>query len=100
MRSDAYGLKYDKPEAIIMGIWGRVQDIKNYVRDPQSVRNVADDNITFSEYVKRVGEHAGRKYQTSYDDKIRPIHTTYRASCATCQSLQRSGNGIVPHEAP
>jgi murein DD-endopeptidase MepM/ murein hydrolase activator NlpD len=100
MRRDTYGLKYDKPEAIIMGIWGGVEHIQSYVRDPQSVRNVRDKNITFAEYVKRVGEHAGRKYQTSYDDKIRPVHTSYRASCAMCQALQRAGMGILPHEAP
>jgi hypothetical protein len=100
MRRDTYGLKYDKPEAIIMGIWGGVEHIQSYVRDPQSVRNVRDKNITFAEYVKRVGEHAGRKYQTSYDDKIRPIHTSYRASCAMCQALQRAGMGILSHEAP
>ena len=100
MRSDAYGLKYDKPEAIIVGIWGRVQDIQNYVRDPQSIRNVKDDNISFADYVKRVGEHAGRRYQTSYDDDIKPVHTQYRSSCTMCQALQRAGMGFLPHEAP
>lgn len=100
MRSDAYGLKYDKPEAIIVGIWGRVQDIQNYVRDPKSIRNVSDGDIKFGDYVKRVGEHAGRRYQTSYDDNIRPVHTQYRSSCAMCQALQRAGMGFLPHEAP
>jgi murein DD-endopeptidase MepM/ murein hydrolase activator NlpD len=100
MRSDAYGLKYDKPEAIIIGIWGGVEDIKNYVRDPQSVRNQTDGDTRFADYVKRLGEHAGRKYQTSYDDKIRPVHTSYRAACATCQGLQRASMGFIAHEAP
>lgn len=100
MRSEAYGLKYDKPEAIIMGIWGRVQDIQNYVKDPQSVANVQDQNISFADYVKRVGEHAGRRYQTSYDPQVAPVHTTYRSSCLTCQALVRAAMGFIPHQAP
>jgi hypothetical protein len=100
MRSQAYGLKYDKPEAIIMGIWGRVVDIQNYVKDPQLVRNVRDRNISFSEYVKRLGEHAGRRYETSYEPKVAPIHTTYRGSCTMCQALIRSGSGLIPHQKP
>lgn len=100
MRSQTYGLKYDKPEAITMGIWGRVVDIQNYVKDPQLVRNVRDRNISFSEYVKRLGEHAGRRYETSYEPKIAPVHTRYRSSCTSCQALIRSGSGLIPHQAP
>lgn len=101
MRSEAYGLKYDKPEAITMGIWGRVVDIQNYVKDPQLVRDVRDSNISFGDYVKRLGEHAGRRYQTSYDPQIAtPIHNTYRSSCLTCQGLVRAGMGFIPHQAP
>jgi murein DD-endopeptidase MepM/ murein hydrolase activator NlpD len=100
MRSQAYGLKYDKPEAITMGIWGRVVDIQNYVKDPQLVRNVRDRNISFSDYVKRLGEHAGRRYETSYEPKVAPVHTQYRGSCTMCQALIRSGSGLIPHQKP
>jgi murein DD-endopeptidase MepM/ murein hydrolase activator NlpD len=100
MRSQAHGLKYDKPEAIIMGIWGRVVDIENYIKDPQLVKDVGDVNITFSNYVKRLGEHAGRRYETSYEPKVAPVHTQYRGSCTMCQALIRSGSGLLPHQAP
>jgi len=99
-RSEAGGLKFNKPETIILAIWGRNQDITNYVRDPQSIANVTDGDITFSSYVARVGEHAGRSYETSYTPKVAPVHQRYRSSCTACQGLTRAGMGFIPHQAP
>jgi len=99
-RSESNGLKFNKPEAIIMAIWGRTQDIRDYVRDPQSVANVTDGDTTFSAYVNRVGEHAGRSYETSYTPKVAPVHQRYRSSCTACQGLTRAGMGFIPHQAP
>jgi LAS superfamily LD-carboxypeptidase LdcB/murein DD-endopeptidase MepM/ murein hydrolase activator NlpD len=56
----------------------------------------ADGNNEFSYHVKRLGNRAGRRYQTSYDTGG-PIHTSYRPGCSLCNSLASRESAIVPH---
>jgi hypothetical protein len=88
------------PFAVLMSVWGgRGEYLDMYVKDPELVRYLADKDIKFFQYAQRLGEHAGRKYRTPYM-KSRAnavIHTGYVASCSTCQNLQASGSGEVPH---
>jgi murein DD-endopeptidase MepM/ murein hydrolase activator NlpD len=94
------GRLVSKPEDLVMAVWGGIGNLEKLKRDPESVRNLSDGDIKFSQYVKRLGEHAGRFYATSYEPQVTPVHTQYRGSCAMCQALIRSGSGLLPHQAP
>ena len=94
------GRLISKPEDLVMAVWGGIGNLQKLKRDPESVRNLSDGDIKFHQYVKRLGEHAGRFYETSYEPKVAPVHTQYRSSCAMCQALIRSGSGLLPHQAP
>lgn len=54
--------------------------------------------FTFSDYVKRLGRDVGRQYKP-YGVRGIAIHTYYKDSCATCQSIKRSAQKFFPHEA-
>jgi murein DD-endopeptidase MepM/ murein hydrolase activator NlpD len=94
------GKLISKPEDLVMAVWGGIGNLQKLKRDPESVRNLSDGDIKFHQYVKRLGEHAGRFYETSYEPKVTPVHTKYRGSCTMCQALIRSGSGLLPHQAP
>jgi murein DD-endopeptidase MepM/ murein hydrolase activator NlpD len=94
------GKLISKPEDLVMAVWGGIGNLQKLKRDPESVRNLSDGDIKFHQYVKRLGEHAGRFYETSYEPKVTPVHTQYRSSCTMCQALIRSGSGLIPHQKP
>lgn len=94
------GKLVSKPEHLLMSVWGGIGNLKKLRNNPESVRNLSDGNIKFHEYIKRLGEHAGRFYETSYEPKVAPVHTQYRGSCTMCQALIRSGSELLPHQAP
>ena len=94
------GKLVSKPEHLLMSVWGGIGNLKKLRNDPESVRNLGDGDIRFYQYAKRLGEHAGRVYESSFMPKVAPVHTRYRSSCTACQALIRSGSGLVPHQAP
>lgn len=94
------GKLVSKPEHLLMSVWGGIGNLKKLRNNPESVRNLGDGDIRFYQYAKRLGEHAGRVYESSFMPKVAPVHTRYRSSCTACQALIRSGSGLVPHQAP
>jgi murein DD-endopeptidase MepM/ murein hydrolase activator NlpD len=72
-------------------------------QSPQSRSSARDSSISFSGYVKRLGEHVGRRYQTSYDRgqvSMRRVHSAPVGGCLLCQNMIRKYGEIITHEAP
>lgn len=69
-------------------------------RRPSNRRKIGDGNITFGEYVTRLGNTVGRRYQTSYDRRraaADSIHTGFSPSCARCNQMISNFGFVVPH---
>lgn len=90
------------PEMVLAAVWGGqglidainkrgLEAVKN---DP----NWSDGDITFGDYVKRLGKPVGRQY-SDRAAKFKPIHTTFRQGCPVCASLKAAGSPIIAHEA-
>jgi len=87
-------------QAAIWGGHSLVSDLDK--RGAAAVNDPAnnDGNITFANYMKRVGSHAGRRYDSMEARAERvtaPIHNRVRASCSMCSALTQQGT-FVPHE--
>lgn len=81
------------PYHLLMAVWGGASNVRDLIRDPASVRRLSDGHITFEDYSRRLGEHAGRQYVPLYDPP--PIHTRPRAGCAVCA---RMGSNFSRHQ--
>lgn len=70
---------------------------------PAHRRTYGDGDITFPNYVRRLGNAAGRRYRTTFDgasSSTTPVHSTAQAGCATCQAQMQRFRVVSPHEAP
>lgn len=73
---------------------------------PARRASMSDGNINFRDYVRRLGNHTGRRYRTSYDvgngvgGPGYQVHTTSQYGCALCSQQLNRFNQIIPHEAP
>lgn len=85
---------------VLASIWGGHRLMRQLRRAPTSrtTREWRDRDITFEEYIRRLGSHAGRQYRAPWGSRS-VIHTSYTNGCAMCQSLVRSNSSILPHES-
>jgi murein DD-endopeptidase MepM/ murein hydrolase activator NlpD len=85
------------PHHLLMAVWGGSGNLDRLVRNGfESVRNLSDGDITFGEYSRRLGSHAGRQY-APMDGSGGPVHTRARAGCAVCQNIVTSLSDPFPH---
>lgn len=69
-------------------------------KPPSRRRSIGDGNITFGEYVTRLGNTVGRRYQTSYDRRraaADSIHTSFSPGCARCNQMMSNFGFVLPH---
>lgn len=79
-------------EAIFGGSIGRLKD------------STGDGDISFGNYKKKLGEHAGRKYYGGNGSNrqaraLNKVHTTGHVDCPLCNQMIASSGSVVPHEA-
>lgn len=89
--------KFKRMDDVFAYIWGG----GNLVKKPDSSRaNISDGNISYTGYINRIGEHAGRKYAHGLDRGASrgTTHTRYYSSCATCQHQHQTQGKITPHK--
>lgn len=74
---------YQHAHQVLYTVWGgggRAWD------NPANLRDVGDGDIRFHQYLNRLGEQAGRRYWTPYDQVSgEEVHDTMVAGCASCQ---------------
>lgn len=73
-------------------------------KNPSSAYGTGDINISFGNYLKKLGKDAGRQYEipglTARRNRAStPIHESYVAGCSVCNALKAANSNIVPHEA-
>lgn len=91
--------RYDTVERALAAVFlGKPAAFNGSLEDVLSLR---DRNVSFAEYLGKLGRAVGRRYHT-IADQLSPtrVHSSYIASCPTCQAIQRSGSQFIPHEAP
>lgn len=68
---------------------------------PRQRQRTRDSNISFGEYLTRLGRDVGRRYQTSYDRRraaAHRIHDSFSSDCPRCHQMLANLGRIVPHE--
>lgn len=95
------------PEYLLASVWGG-QGLLNAINKRGLHAVLADPAwndgwITFGNYAKRLGEHAGRRYgdvQTRENRVSQRVHTSFKTGCSLCNSLRASNSMFIPHEQP
>jgi murein DD-endopeptidase MepM/ murein hydrolase activator NlpD len=87
--------------AAVFGGPGLVNKLNN---DSARAFRTGDINITFGNYLKRLGKDVGRQYNipglTNRASRMGSvIHERYHEGCPTCNAIAESGTEIYPHEA-
>jgi len=74
---------YEHAHQVLFTVWGGGG---RAWKNPAELRNLGDGYIQFHQYLRRLGEHVGRRYQTPYDQvSSEEVHDSMVAGCASCQ---------------
>lgn len=93
------GRQYETVEDVLAYIFGGP---RLYNRTPQERARIGDGYTTMLEYMNRLGEGVGRRYQHSYirsSASTAPVHQQYVAGCGTCSRQASLSGDIVAHLA-
>lgn len=94
-----YASRINTVEDLLAAVFGGPRLLN---KDPARRRRISDGFITFGEYVTRLGNRVGRRYQTSYDRTRaaeRNIHHSFSSSCPRCNQQLAQFGTVYPHEA-
>lgn len=95
VRREAGLTRWSSPYEVLMAVWGGGNNLRKFVADPESVRDIGDGDITWKEYTQRLGRNAGRRYAPIYDAPVQ--HTSFVQGCPTCIALLDNGNTLYSH---
>ena len=74
---------YEHAHQVLFTVWGGGG---RAWRNPAELRNLGDGYIQFHQYLRRLGEHVGRRYHTPYDQvSSEEVHDSMVAGCPSCQ---------------
>lgn len=85
VRSEAGLDAWQNPYQLLMAVWGGGNNLRRFVEDPESVRNIGDGDLTWLEYTQRLGRDAGRRYAPIYDAPVQ--HSSFVQGCPTCVAM-------------
>jgi murein DD-endopeptidase MepM/ murein hydrolase activator NlpD len=74
------------------GVWAGMAYSRDGGGEEIAMSEIGDGFTTGTQYSRRLGEHAGRRYAHPGDRGDSTIHSSPVNGCATCQSLQQSGS--------
>lgn len=88
---------------VLAAVFGGRGLIDKLDKNPQSAYRTGDINISFGDYIQRLGKDVGRKYAVpglnARSSRVASvIHESYQPGCTVCNSLKASNSPIVPHE--
>ena len=88
---------------VLAAVFGGRGLINKLNKNPKSAYSTGDINISFGDYLKRLGRDAGRQYSIPGLNSRRSrvasaIHETYQGGCTVCNSLRASNSPVIPHE--
>ncbi len=96
--------RFKSPAHLLGSIWSS-PDILDMLDDPKRVQkalNRSDGQITFRNYLQRLGKDAGRQYKLpGVSRRARAAnvrHTKLHKGCKICHSIIQSGSNFFPHE--
>lgn len=95
VRKEAGLSAWRSPFDVLMAVWGGGSNLRRFIDDPESVRNLGDGSITWKQYTERLGSNAGRRYRPVYDAPVQ--HTSFVQGCPTCVALLDNGNQLYAH---
>lgn len=88
------------PYHVLMAVWGGSGNLARLEREGfEAVRNISDGFITFGEYARRLGSHAGREYAPLNEGRGGPVHTSYTPGCRMCVAQVSSLSDSFAHIA-
>lgn len=84
----------------VFGGPGLVNKLDN---NPARAFRTGDINISFGNYLKRLGRNVGRQYNIPgltgrKRRSATPVHERYHADCPTCNAIANSNTNFYPHE--
>ena len=93
----------DSVEKVLASIFGGQGLVNRLNTNRRRAFGIGDINITFGNYLKRLGRDAGRSYEIKglNDRRNRMsnvMHRKFVAGCPVCNDMRRSGSPILPHE--
>lgn len=94
LSSSAFNNGFRTIEDLLAAIFGGPE---LYNKSPNERRDISDINISFGDYVRRLGNSVGRRYQTSYDQALETYHYNYVDGCPTCAQMIRHQTRITAH---
>jgi murein DD-endopeptidase MepM/ murein hydrolase activator NlpD len=105
MMGDRHGKglnSYPSIEYLLAAVWGGQRLMKRLDDAPNEALEWSDGWIKFKDYLKRLGNHAGRQYAVAGSGRknqvANVIHTKYVDGCPVCNQLVASNSNIIPHE--
>ena len=91
--------KFKRMDDVFAFIWGGGRLVRASDAE-RATPKWNDGDITYSQYLNRIGEHVGRKYAHGLDRGATSgaTHTRYHSNCATCRHQQQTLGKVVPHK--
>lgn len=105
MMGDRHGKglnSYRSIEYLLAAVWGGQRLMKRIDDAPLEALEWTDGWIKFKDYLKRLGNHAGRQYTVMGSGRRNQvasvIHDKYVEGCPVCNQMVASNSNIIPHE--